>query len=84
LLRVPFSAGDVASHVRYVTDKSWSFVEAPDYFGPDRRRRSEAFPHVERRKGQRYLLSSQKFAAERARMRETALKAFEIKVSQTL
>lgn len=35
----PFSANDLARRIAYVINKPRDFVETPDYFGPDRRRR---------------------------------------------
>ena len=35
----PFSASDLARRIAYVINKPRDFVETPDYFGPDRRRR---------------------------------------------
>lgn len=37
----PFSASDLARRIAYVINKPRDFVKAPDYFGPDRRRRQE-------------------------------------------
>ncbi len=36
----PFSANDLARRIAYVINKPRDFIETPDYFGPDRRRRS--------------------------------------------
>lgn len=36
----PFSANDLAKRIAHVINKPRDFVEAPDYFGPDRRRKS--------------------------------------------
>ena len=38
----PFSASDLARRLAYVINKPRDFVQAPDYFGPDRRRRLDA------------------------------------------
>lgn len=35
----PFSANDLARRIAYVINKPRDFIETPDYFGPDRRRR---------------------------------------------
>lgn len=36
----PFSANDLAKRLAYVINKPRDFIDAPAYFGPDRRRRS--------------------------------------------
>lgn len=36
----PFSANDLAKRIAYVINKPRDFIDAPGYFGPDRRRRS--------------------------------------------
>ena len=36
----PFSANDLAKRLAYVINKPRDFIDAPDYFGPDRRRRA--------------------------------------------
>lgn len=83
LVAVPFSAGHIISHVKYVTQKQWRFIDAPNYFGPDRRVHDEMVDHDERRTGQCRVLEGAELAAERVRMRTTALTAFEIKVAHT-
>jgi hypothetical protein len=84
VVSVPFSAGHIIKHVRYVTTKAWRFIDAENYFGPDRRVRSEGCPEEgERRTAQCRILEGEELAAERLRMRTTALTAFEIKVSRT-
>ena len=35
----PFSANDLAKRLAYVINKPRDFIDAPEYFGPDRRRR---------------------------------------------
>lgn len=35
----PFSAKDLAKRIAYVIEKPRDFIKAPEYFGPDRRRR---------------------------------------------
>jgi len=35
----PFSANDMAKRLSYVINKPRDFIDAPEYFGPDRRRR---------------------------------------------
>ncbi|MCB1720983.1 MAG: response regulator [Alphaproteobacteria bacterium] len=35
----PFSANDLARRIAYVINRPRDFIETPDYFGPDRRRR---------------------------------------------
>ena len=35
----PFSANDLAKRIAYVINKPRDFIDCPDYFGPDRRRR---------------------------------------------
>ena len=37
----PFSATDLAKRIAYIINKPRDFVDSPDYFGPDRRRRSD-------------------------------------------
>jgi CheY-like chemotaxis protein len=37
----PFSANDMAKRIAYVINKPRDFVDAKDYFGPDRRRRKD-------------------------------------------
>ena len=37
----PFTAGDLARRIAYVINNPRDFVEAPEFFGPDRRRRHE-------------------------------------------
>ena len=83
LIAVPFSAGQIISHVKFVTTKSWRFIDAPNYFGPDRRVREEFHEDEERRSAQCRILEGEELAAERLRMRSTALAAFEIKVAHT-
>jgi CheY-like chemotaxis protein len=40
----PFSANDLAKRIAHVINKPRDFIETPDYFGPDRRRKaSETF-----------------------------------------
>jgi len=80
LLAIPFSAGHIMTHIRHVATKRWRFIDAPNYFGPDRRVRSE-LPQEERRKGQCRILEGDELVAERQRMRETTLAALEIKVA---
>jgi len=80
LISVPFSAGHIVTHVRYVTTKAWRFIDSPNYFGPDRRIRSDLF-EAERRRAQCRVLEGAELIAERTRMRSTALTAFEIKVA---
>ena len=36
----PFSANDLAKRLAYVINKPRDFIDAPDYFGPDRRRKA--------------------------------------------
>lgn len=38
----PFSANDLARRIAYVINKPRDFVDANDYFGPDRRRRNDS------------------------------------------
>lgn len=59
------------------------FIDAPNYFGPDRRVPGEMIEHDERRTDQCRILEGAELVAERLRMRSTALAAFEIKVSHT-
>lgn len=37
----PFSASDLARRLEHIINKPRDFVDAPDYFGPDRRRRRD-------------------------------------------
>ncbi|MCM2342987.1 MAG: response regulator [Alphaproteobacteria bacterium] len=45
----PVSAQKLASRLLYVIDKPRPFLRAPGFFGPDRRRRNEAYKGDERR-----------------------------------
>jgi len=46
----PFSANDLARRIAYVINKPRDFIETPDYFGPDRRRRIiDNYPGPKRR-----------------------------------
>ncbi len=84
LVRVPFSAGQIMAHVSYVTSKSWRFIDAPNYFGPDRRVHQELHEQGERRgSGECIVLEGDALAEERTRMRSTTLAAFEMKVAHT-
>ncbi|MCX7358989.1 MAG: hypothetical protein NT015_12715 [Alphaproteobacteria bacterium] len=83
LVTVPFAAGHIMAHVKHVTTKQWRFIDAPNYFGPDRRIHNEMIEHDERREGQCRILEGAELVAERLRMRSTALAAFEIKVAHT-
>lgn len=83
LVSVPFSAGHIMSHVQFVATKSWRFIDAPNYFGPDRRVHREPHENEERRHLQCRILEGEELASERLRMRTTALKAFEIKVAHS-
>lgn len=48
----PFSANDMAKRLAYVINKPRDFIDAPDYFGPDRRRHvNPEFKGPYRRKG---------------------------------
>lgn len=84
LVRVPFSAGNVVAHVSHVAAKSWRFIDAPNYFGPDRRVHSELPEEGERREGQCRILEGDELIAERQRMRSTTLAAFEIRVANAV
>lgn len=81
LLAVPFSSGHVMTHIRYVAAKRWRFIDAPNYFGPDRRVHDDPQEH-ERREAQCRIFEGDDLVAERQRMRSTTLAAFEIKVAQ--
>lgn len=37
----PFSANDLAKRISYVINRPRDFIDAPGYFGPDRRRKAE-------------------------------------------
>lgn len=84
LVAVPFSAGHVVAHVRHVASKNWRFIDAPNYFGPDRRVHSEPHENEERRESQCRILEGAELIAERQRMRSTTLAAFEIKVAHAI
>ena len=46
----PFSANDLAKRLAHVINKPRDFIETPDYFGPDRRRKiADAFKGPYRR-----------------------------------
>ena len=48
----PFTASDLAKRLAYVINRPRDFIQAPEYFGPDRRRRDSERPHdQERRQG---------------------------------
>jgi CheY-like chemotaxis protein len=47
----PLSAKKLADRILHVIDHPRPFIETPNFFGPDRRRRSEAFKGEERRQG---------------------------------
>lgn len=50
----PFSANDLARRIAYVINKPRDFIDSPDYFGPDRRRRKiEDYKGPHRRKADR-------------------------------
>ena len=83
LVAVPFSAGHIMTHVHHVTKKAWRFIDAPNYFGPDRRVGAEYYEGDERREGQCRILEGDELTAERTRMRSTTLAAFEIKVAHS-
>ena len=46
----PVSAEKIARRIKYVIDNPRPYIKASDFFGPDRRRRSEAYKGEERRK----------------------------------
>lgn len=46
----PFTANDLAKRIAYVINKPRDFVQAPRYFGPDRRRKKDDPVSVDRRK----------------------------------
>jgi CheY-like chemotaxis protein len=51
VLLKPFSAEDLAKRIMYVIDKPRDFIEAQEFFGPDRRRRpDDEFGDEDRRK----------------------------------
>ncbi len=81
-LRFPFSGADFLRHVAHAVTSPRRFVDITDYFGPDRRRRADPlYGGPERRSVDVALLEGENLAAERARMRATAMSALEIKVS---
>lgn len=47
----PFTASDLAKRLAYVINKPRDFVHAGEYFGPDRRRRSDTAPGGQDRRG---------------------------------
>ncbi len=50
----PFSANDLARRIAYVINQPRDFIDSPEYFGPDRRRRKlENFKGPHRRKADR-------------------------------
>lgn len=82
LIRAPFNAADITKNVQFVTTSPWRFVRAPNYFGPDRRRRAGAAPEGgDRRSAQCEILEGETLAKERSRMRSTAITAFEFMVA---
>lgn len=46
----PFTANDLAKRIAYVINRPRDFVQAPGYFGPDRRRKADTNVTVDRRK----------------------------------
>jgi len=48
----PLSAEKLAKRILYVVDNPRSFIKSPDFFGPDRRRKEQAFEGDDRRKMQ--------------------------------
>lgn len=48
----PFSANDLAKRLAYVINKPRDFVDSPQYFGPDRRRRAAPDYSGPRRRGE--------------------------------
>lgn len=46
----PVSADKLAHRILYVIDKPRSFIASPDFFGPDRRRKTEKYKGPEKRK----------------------------------
>lgn len=46
----PFTANDLAKRIAYVINRPRDFVAAPQYFGPDRRRKKDENIPVDRRK----------------------------------
>lgn len=45
----PVSAEKIAQRILYVIDKPRPFVQLPDFFGPDRRRREQQYSGLDRR-----------------------------------
>ncbi|MGE0046791.1 MAG: hypothetical protein AB7J28_02560 [Hyphomonadaceae bacterium] len=81
-IAAPFRASDICRHVARAVAAPATFVDAPGYFGPERRRKADPlFEGEERRVREAKLLTGAELQAERTRMRTTALSALEIKVS---
>ncbi len=79
---VPFRPSDMLRHIVRAAGPPEAFIDAPDYFGPDRRRKADPFyAGGERRTAQLPILEGDALASERARMRQTAMSALEVKVS---
>jgi len=53
----PITARDLLQSIANVLERPKSFIKAPDYFGPDRRRRDLPVSHDERRSEQRFIVS---------------------------
>lgn len=80
-LSIPFKPADMMRHLQAAATPG-VFVDAPTYFGPERRRKPDPYYEgEERRVAQSKLLSGEELAQERARMRQTAMSALEVKVS---
>ncbi|MGD9638070.1 MAG: response regulator [Alphaproteobacteria bacterium] len=51
LVVIPFSTKNILTKIHHVLEKPRTFIETPDYFGPDRRRRDDpSYKGIERRK----------------------------------
>lgn len=64
-LRFPFSPADVIRHVAALAEGPGAFIDAPAYFGPDRRRRASAPPGRDRRLTPPSVLAGPALAAAR-------------------
>jgi len=81
-VKLPFRPIDVLRHVVNAGAAPDNFLDAPGYFGPDRRRRVDPFYLGPERRKQRWpLLTGDDLAKRRERMRNTARSALEMKVS---
>lgn len=45
----PVAAESIAKRISHVIDQPRPYIKAPDFFGPDRRRKTQKFPGEEKR-----------------------------------